>query len=62
MITIYKNYKAFFCVFQSILVGVRSQILSDPNAALDTTNPNLEYHLSDAKAAFQRMKSKYGWS
>jgi hypothetical protein len=52
---------AVFLVTQNILVQIRCEILSDPNAQLDLNNANLAYTESEAKAAFTRMVQRYGW-
>lgn len=51
---------AFFFV-QNILVQIRCEILSDPNAQLDLNNAHTAYTQSEARAAFQRMVQRYGW-
>ena len=46
---------------ESILVQARAEIMSDPRARLDP-NPDMEYTEAEAKIAFERMVSKYGWN
>mmetsp|Transcript_86401 Transcript_86401/g.119898 ORF Transcript_86401/g.119898 Transcript_86401/m.119898 type:complete len:240 (+) Transcript_86401:80-799(+) len=47
---------------ESVIVQVRTEILTDERARLDDTgNVDTEYTMSDAKAAFDRMCRKYGW-
>lgn len=46
---------------ENILVQIRCEILSDPNAQLDLNNANTAYTQSEARAAFQRMVQRYGW-
>ncbi|XP_056008721.1 ubiquitin-conjugating enzyme E2 Q1-like isoform X1 [Ostrea edulis] len=46
---------------ENILVQIRCEILSDPNAQLDLNNANTAYTMSEAKAAFTRMVQRYGW-
>lgn len=45
---------------ESILVQIRSEIMSDPNTRLDS-NPDKEYGYEEAKDAFNRMVTRYGW-
>ena len=40
---------------------VRSEIMSDPNARLDS-NPDREYGEQEARDAFDRMVSRYNWN
>ncbi|XP_025076516.1 ubiquitin-conjugating enzyme E2 Q1-like isoform X1 [Pomacea canaliculata] len=47
---------------ESILVQVRCEILSDPNASLDMTQANRPYTERDAREAFDRMVVRYGWN
>ncbi len=47
--------------FQAILVQIRSEIMSDPNARLDKRNTNIPYDMVEAKRAFERMVSRYKW-
>ncbi|XP_067651808.1 ubiquitin-conjugating enzyme E2 25-like [Haliotis asinina] len=47
---------------ESILVQVRAEIMSDPNASLDSTRPNEAYTEREARDAFNRMVSRYGWN
>lgn len=47
---------------ESILVQVRCEILSDPNASLDLTNPDRAYTEQEAREAFDRMVIRYGWN
>ncbi|XP_071092148.1 ubiquitin-conjugating enzyme E2 Q2-like [Haliotis cracherodii] len=47
---------------ESILVQVRAEIMSDPNASLDSTRPNDSYTEREARDAFNRMVSRYGWN
>ena len=49
------------CLFQGILVQVRSEILSDPKASLDSSRADNVYSEAEAKEAFQRMVERYGW-
>jgi len=46
---------------ESILIQVRTEILSDPKASLDSSKPNVPYSEEEAKVAFTRMLQKYGW-
>lgn len=47
---------------ESVLVQVRTEILSDPKARLDLSmDVSWEYSERDAKLAFDRMCAKYGW-
>ncbi|XP_078337762.1 uncharacterized protein LOC111136146 [Crassostrea virginica] len=46
---------------ENILVQIRCEILSDPNAQLDLNNANTAYTITEARAAFQRMVQRYGW-
>ncbi|CAL1533623.1 unnamed protein product [Lymnaea stagnalis] len=46
---------------ESILVQVRSEILSDPKASLDVHKSATAYSEIEARTAFQRMVEKYGW-
>lgn len=46
---------------ESILVQVRCEILSDPNASLDLSNPDRAYTEQEAREAFNRMVVRYGW-
>lgn len=46
---------------ENILVQIRCEILSDPNAQLDLNNAHTAYTQSEARAAFQRMVQRYGW-
>lgn len=46
---------------EGILVQIRSEIMSDPNARLDA-DPGREYTESEARDAFNRMVSRYGWN
>lgn len=46
---------------ESILVQIRSEIISDPSTRLDSC-PEREYSESEAKVAFERMVHKYGWN
>ncbi|XP_061188407.1 ubiquitin-conjugating enzyme E2 Q2-like [Saccostrea echinata] len=46
---------------ENILVQIRCEILSDPNAQLDLNNANTAYTMSEAKSAFTRMVQRYGW-
>lgn len=46
---------------ESILIQVRAEILSDPDASLATRQTNTAYSLEDARIAFKRMTQKYGW-
>ena len=50
-----------FVLFQSILVQIRAEILSDPNACLEDKNPDREYDVAEARSAFKRMTQRYGW-
>ncbi|KAK3803298.1 hypothetical protein RRG08_021496 [Elysia crispata] len=45
---------------ESILIQVRSEILSDPKASLADHQTNVSYSLEDAKKAYQRMTKKVG--
>ncbi|XP_064393657.1 ubiquitin-conjugating enzyme E2Q-like protein 1 isoform X2 [Halichondria panicea] len=47
---------------ESILVQIRSEIISDPNTRLDSGRPDVEYSESEATVAFERMVHKYGWN
>ncbi|XP_046570027.1 ubiquitin-conjugating enzyme E2 Q1-like isoform X2 [Haliotis rubra] len=47
---------------ESILVQVRAEIMSDPNASLDSSRPNDAYTEREARDAFNRMVSRYGWN
>ena len=47
---------------QSILVQVRSEILSDPNASLDSRQADQAYTEAEARDAFRRMVQRYGWN
>lgn len=47
--------------FQSILIQIRSEIMSDPNARLELHNDNV-YTESEAKDAFKRMVDRYKWN
>lgn len=47
---------------ESILVQVRSAIMSDPKAQLDDMNPNKPYTKGEAERSFARMVHKYGWN
>ncbi|XP_022082240.1 ubiquitin-conjugating enzyme E2 Q1-like [Acanthaster planci] len=47
---------------ESILVQVRSEIISDPKAGLDMSRPNQEYTRMEAETAFRRMVDRYGWN
>jgi len=57
----YLVFNFFFYCFQSILVQIRSEILSDPRVRLDG-NPDKEYGEAEAKDAFRRMVDRYGWN
>ncbi|KAK3085847.1 hypothetical protein FSP39_009580 [Pinctada imbricata] len=46
---------------ENILVQIRCEILSDPNAGLDLGNANREYTEHEAKDAFRRMVQRYNW-
>ncbi|XP_064598982.1 ubiquitin-conjugating enzyme E2 25-like [Liolophura sinensis] len=46
---------------ESILIQIRCEILSDPNASLDS-NPDRAYDETEAKTAFERMVTRYGWN
>lgn len=46
---------------EGILVQIRSEIMSDPNARLDP-NPDREYGEAEARDAFNRMVTRYGWN
>ncbi|XP_059149704.1 ubiquitin-conjugating enzyme E2 Q2-like [Physella acuta] len=46
---------------ESVLIQVRTEILSDEKASLDINNSIREYTESEAKSAFKRMVDKYGW-
>ncbi|XP_033626521.1 ubiquitin-conjugating enzyme E2 Q1-like isoform X2 [Asterias rubens] len=46
---------------ESILVQVRSAIMSDPNARLHRSQANVPYTMKEAKTAFQRMVERYKW-
>ncbi|XP_045193955.2 ubiquitin-conjugating enzyme E2 Q2-like [Mercenaria mercenaria] len=46
---------------ESILVQIRSEIMSDPNTRLDS-NPDREYGEAEARDAFNRMVNRYGWN
>ena len=43
------------------MVQIRAEIMSDPNARLDTSGSERDYSEQEAKAAFERMLVKYGW-
>ena len=47
--------------WQSILIQVRAEIMSDGNAQLDA-NPDREYSEFEAKDAFEQMVRRYGWN
>ena len=59
-ITLIRVQLSNVCMFQSLLVQIRSEIMSDPNARLDQ-NPDREYDLHGAQDAFNRTVKKYGW-
>ena len=63
-IEIFPHFTAvsLFLVIQSILVQIRSEIMSDSNACLDSSNPARDYSELEAKDAFERMVRKYGWN
>lgn len=44
---------------ESILIQIRSEIMSDPKTRLDVMGK--EYSAEDARRAFDRMCAKYGW-
>eukprot|EP00035_Acanthoeca_spectabilis_P018656 m.398566 g.398566 ORF g.398566 m.398566 type:complete len:239 (+) comp16776_c1_seq6:4123-4839(+) len=47
---------------ESVIVQVRTEILTDEKGRLDDTGSvDTEYTMHDAKAAFDRMCRKYGW-
>ncbi|XP_070574815.1 ubiquitin-conjugating enzyme E2 Q1-like [Ptychodera flava] len=46
---------------ESILIQIRSEIMSDPNAQLDY-EADREYDEHAAKQAFERMVMRYGWN
>ena len=48
--------------FKGILVQVRSEIISDPNAQLDDMQANKPYSEDEARRAFARMVQRYGWN
>jgi hypothetical protein len=45
---------------ESVIVQVRTEISSDPKARLNRGDTR-DYDEREAKAAFDRMCSKYGW-
>ncbi|XP_072013019.1 uncharacterized protein [Amphiura filiformis] len=47
---------------EGILVQVRSEIMSDPNAQLDDMQANKPYSEDEARRAFARMVQRYGWN
>jgi hypothetical protein len=47
---------------QGILVDVRSIILSDDKASLDPTYADQPYTEAEAREAFNRMVTRYGWN
>lgn len=51
-----------FLPLQGILVQVRSEILSDPNASLNHANSDQAYTEAEARDAFNRMVTRYGWN
>ena len=52
----------FPCPQQGILVQVRSEILSDPNASLSPEHSDRPYSEAEAREAFNRMVTRYGWN
>lgn len=46
---------------ESILICVRSEIMSDPKACLDSTKGDQKYTEQEARDAFQRMVRRYNW-
>eukprot|EP00042_Codosiga_hollandica_P051797 m.644463 g.644463 ORF g.644463 m.644463 type:complete len:168 (+) comp58352_c0_seq20:2162-2665(+) len=48
---------------ENVLVQLRAEIMSDPNAQLDkSSRVNQAYDEHEAKQAFQRMCRRYGWT
>ena len=45
---------------ESVIVQVRTEIASDPKARLNGGDTR-DYNEHEAKAAFDRMRAKYGW-
>ena len=41
---------------------IRAEIMSDSNTRLELGGGDVDYSEQEAKAAFQRMVMKYGWS
>ncbi|KAJ8303307.1 hypothetical protein KUTeg_019703 [Tegillarca granosa] len=48
-------------VEKSILICVRSEIMSDPKACLDSAKGDQKYSEEEARAAFRRMVQRYNW-
>ncbi|XP_069112755.1 ubiquitin-conjugating enzyme E2 Q2-like isoform X1 [Argopecten irradians] len=46
---------------EAILVQIRSEIMSDPNAQLERNDSDRAYGEQEAKDAFKRMVQRYGW-
>ena len=55
------NLNISLLLFQSILVQVRAEIMSDSNARLDLSSSG-DYSESEARQAFERMVHRYGWN
>ena len=55
------SWTDYLFFLQSILVQIRSEILSDPNCRLDLSS-DVGYSEQEAKEAFDRMVLKYGWN
>ncbi|XP_021379227.1 ubiquitin-conjugating enzyme E2 Q2-like isoform X2 [Mizuhopecten yessoensis] len=46
---------------EAILVQIRSEIMSDPNAQLERSDSDRPYGEQEARDAFTRMVKRYGW-
>ncbi|XP_060080666.1 ubiquitin-conjugating enzyme E2 Q2-like [Ylistrum balloti] len=46
---------------EAILVQIRSEIMSDPNAQLERNDSDRPYEEQEARDAFTRMVKRYGW-
>ena len=55
------NLNISLLLFQSILVQVRAEIMSDSNARLDLSSSG-DYSEGEARQAFERMVYRYGWN
>lgn len=47
---------------ENLLIQIRSEILSDPNASLKKSSADKPYDLVEAQRAFERMVNRYGWN